>query len=128
MTATTGEDIFTDSNLTTSTNGAAQRNGSGVGTEGAGAAVPQHPIDDGEAVTVDAAPESPQGPMIKIVKGSPSDDEIAALVAVFAAVADSDAATTDSGRPPESWGAPSRMHRRPMPFSPYSFPNAAFYG
>lgn len=127
MTTTTGEDIFTDSDLTASTNGTARRIVSTVDSVGTQAEVPQHPIDNVEAIAVDAAPEVLQEPMIKIIKGNPSADEIAALVAVFAA-AGSGAAATDSGLPPESWGAPRRMHRRPEPFSPYSYPNAAFYG
>ncbi|NGP03959.1 acyl-CoA carboxylase subunit epsilon [Rhodococcus sp. 14C212] len=67
-----------------------------------------------------AAPEAPAA--IRIVKGRPSDVEVAALVAVLAAAAGSAAPAADD-RPRETWGDPTRMHRRTAPFSPYSYPN-----
>lgn len=59
---------------------------------------------------------------LRIVKGNPSDEEIAALVSVLAAAAGS-AAPEGDGKPPETWGDPTRMHRQWAPFSPYSYPN-----
>ncbi|ANZ24545.1 hypothetical protein A4U64_07375 [Rhodococcus sp. WB1] len=67
-----------------------------------------------------AAPEAAAA--IRIVKGRPSDVEIAALVAVLAAASGS-AAPAGDDRPRETWGDPTRMHRRTAPFSPYSYPN-----
>ena len=67
-----------------------------------------------------AAPEAAAAS--RIVKGRPSDVEIAALVAVLAAASGSAAPAADD-RPRETWGDPTRMHRRTAPFSPYSYPN-----
>ena len=74
-----------------------------------------------------AAAEATREPFLKVVKGSPSDGEIAALVAVLSAVAAAGSGDPDSGIPPESWGAPTRMHRSIAPFSPYAFPNVSAY-
>ncbi len=70
-----------------------------------------------------AATEGAHLPVITVVKGSPTDVEIAALVAVLAA-AGSAAAPTDTA-PADNWGTPARMHRQRAPFSPYSFANRA---
>ncbi|TQF66028.1 acyl-CoA carboxylase subunit epsilon [Rhodococcus spelaei] len=80
------------------------------------------------AATVDAAAaastEGAQLPVIKVVKGSPTDVEVAALVAVFAAASSSGEAPVDT-TPAEHWGDPVKMHRARAPFSPYSFQNRA---
>ncbi|MFX1758012.1 Uncharacterised protein [Rhodococcus gordoniae] len=80
--------------------------------------------DDGAG---EAAPESPAvaetAAALRIVKGNPTDEEIAALVAVLAAAAASAGEDVSDTRPPETWGDPTRMHRRWAPFSPYSYPN-----
>ncbi|MFI5777385.1 acyl-CoA carboxylase subunit epsilon [Nocardia sp. NPDC051570] len=66
--------------------------------------------------------ESHAGPVVRILKGSPTDDEIAALVCVLAAAAASaDASAQDQG-PADLWGRPTFLHRGASPFSPYSFP------
>lgn len=57
---------------------------------------------------------------IRVVKGNPTDEDIAALVAVLTAAAASTSAAPDP-RPAELWGAPTTMHRTYAPFSPYSF-------
>ncbi|MFE3292706.1 acyl-CoA carboxylase subunit epsilon [Rhodococcus sp. NPDC059234] len=79
------------------------------------------------AATVDAAAvaatEGAQLPVIKVVKGSPTDAEVAALVAVFAAASSGEAPVDTT--PPEHWGDPAKMHRARAPFSPYSFQNRA---
>jgi hypothetical protein len=63
------------------------------------------------------------GPLIRILKGSPTDEEIAALLCVLAGAATSGAsAPVSSGRPADLWGIPTLMHRGASPFSPYSFP------
>lgn len=60
--------------------------------------------------------------LIKVEKGNPSDDEVAALVAVLTAAA---AAGPVQGvqRPAETWGRPEFMHRGLGPFAPYAFPS-----
>ncbi|HLS77521.1 MAG TPA: acyl-CoA carboxylase subunit epsilon [Nocardia sp.] len=68
-----------------------------------------------------ATPEPKAEPFVKILRGSPTDAEVAALVCVFAA-ASGGSADTDSGKPRELWGRPTAMHRGASPFSPYSFP------
>ncbi|MDV7352687.1 acyl-CoA carboxylase subunit epsilon [Rhodococcus oxybenzonivorans] len=64
-------------------------------------------------------------PFVTVIKGSPTDEEIAALVIVLTAAANSGSGDPDSHLPPESWGAPTRMHRTVAPFSPYAFPNVS---
>ncbi|MQY29976.1 acyl-CoA carboxylase subunit epsilon [Nocardia aurantia] len=67
-------------------------------------------------------PESPAGPVIRILKGSPAADEIAAVVSVLsAAMAAGSAAPVASG-PIDNWGRPSYMHRGASSFSPYAYP------
>lgn len=74
---------------------------------------------------VEAEAESTVGPSgassIRILKGSPTDEEIAALVTVFAAASAGACAPAPSG-PVDLWGIPTLMHRGAAPFSPYSFP------
>ncbi|NKY50576.1 acyl-CoA carboxylase subunit epsilon [Nocardia vermiculata] len=72
-----------------------------------------------EAVT---APAAPAAPAIRILKGSPTDEEIAALVTVFAAAAANSAAAPQDQGPVDNWGRPTMMHRGTSPFSPYAFP------
>ncbi len=59
----------------------------------------------------------------KIITEFEVDEQIAALVAVLAAAAASAGEDVSDTRPPETWGDPTRMHRRWAPFSPYSYPN-----
>ncbi|WP_434090543.1 acyl-CoA carboxylase subunit epsilon [Nocardia beijingensis] len=69
------------------------------------------------AQSTEATPE----PFFRVVKGSPTDEELAALVCVLSAVANSAAPAGPTG-PPDLWGHPTLMHRGASPFSPYSFP------
>ncbi|MGX6508099.1 acyl-CoA carboxylase subunit epsilon [Rhodococcus sp. SJ-2] len=103
MTALTEEKIITDAELTAVTDGALE------GTETSAASGPE------PAATSDA-------PAIRIVKGNPTDADVAALVTVLAA-ASAGSVPEGDGKPPETWGAPTRMHRQWAPFSPYSYPN-----
>lgn len=108
MTATTREDVLTDADLL---DASAAVDGSTL--EGAALA---------EAVAgleLDVAAGT-QVPVIKVVKGNPTDQDIAALVVVLSAAAAAGEPVGD-GLPPETWGAPTRMHRVHAPFSPYSF-------
>ncbi|RDI64285.1 acyl-CoA carboxylase subunit epsilon [Nocardia pseudobrasiliensis] len=80
-------------------------------------------VDDLVAVVpVDADTESHEGPVIRILKGAPTDDEIAALVCVLAAAAASAEPASESRGPADLWGRPTFLHRGTSPFSPYSFP------
>ncbi|WP_430333575.1 acyl-CoA carboxylase subunit epsilon [Rhodococcus sp. ACT016] len=112
MTATTREDLLTDAELLdASVDGAA--------LEGAELAEAVASLESPDA----PAASGPQAPVISIVKGNPSDEEIAALVTVLSAAAAGGSEEVGDTRPPETWGAPTRMHRGHAPFSPYSFSN-----
>lgn len=75
----------------------------------------------------ESAGESAGGaPVIRIVRGKPTDADVAALVAVLSAAQSSSSVTEDS-RPPELWGTPSSMHRTFAPFSPYSYQASGRY-
>ncbi|MFD6159600.1 acyl-CoA carboxylase subunit epsilon [Nocardia sp. NPDC060255] len=80
--------------------------------------------DEVEAAQVDApvAESAAQSaaPFFTVVKGNPSDEEIAALVCVLSAAAESTAAGKTG--PADMWGRPTFMHRGTSPFSPYAFP------
>lgn len=79
--------------------------------------------EDEVEVTSDAvAAGAPGEPAIRILKGSPTDEEIAALVTVFAAAAANSAAVPQDQGPVDNWGLPTMMHRGTSPFSPYAFP------
>ncbi|WP_137724653.1 acyl-CoA carboxylase subunit epsilon [Prescottella subtropica] len=101
MTATTREDVLTDAALLEAST-----------LEGAALA-------DAVAELEPAATPS-AAPAFSIVKGNPTDEEVAVLVTVLA-TASAAAAPAGDGLPPETWGAPTRMHRGYAPFSPYSF-------
>lgn len=66
-----------------------------------------------------AADETAAAPAVRVVRGNPSDEELAALVTVLAA-ASSAAAPAE---PPvvDTWGHPTRLHRDFRAFSPYAF-------
>ncbi|MFI6171906.1 acyl-CoA carboxylase subunit epsilon [Nocardia sp. NPDC051052] len=78
--------------------------------------------DEVEAADVAVAESAAQAaaPFFTVVKGNPSDEEIAALVCVLSAAAAS--ASAGSSGPADMWGRPSFMHRGTSPFSPYAFP------
>lgn len=60
-------------------------------------------------------------PFLVIEKGAPTDEEVAALVCVFAA-ANAGADTGPTG-PRDLWGVPTLLHRGTSPYSPYSYPH-----
>lgn len=83
------------------------------------------PITDPVEVTAPAAdPASAvaEQPFIRVIKGAPTDEEIAALVCVLSAAANSAVGSGPSG-PSDAWGHPTLMHRGTSPFSPYAFPH-----
>jgi len=73
------------------------------------------------AAAAAAAPGPSAAPFLQILRGSPTDAEVAALVCVFAAAA-GESGDADSGKPRDLWGTPTKMHRGASPFSPYAFP------
>ncbi|WP_305092230.1 acyl-CoA carboxylase subunit epsilon [Prescottella sp. R16] len=112
MTATTREEVLTDAALLdASTLEGAVLADAVAGLEPAGLET---------AGLEPAATTTPVAPAFSIVKGNPTDEDVAVLVTVLAA-ASSSAAPAGDGLPPETWGAPTRMHRGHAPFSPYSF-------
>ncbi|MFD1813484.1 acyl-CoA carboxylase subunit epsilon [Rhodococcus gannanensis] len=76
-----------------------------------------------ETIDAAAATEGRQLPVIKVLKGNPSDADIAALVAVLAAAGSTEAPVDTT--PADHWGEPTSMHRVRAPFSPYAFNNRA---
>ncbi|MFC4377587.1 acyl-CoA carboxylase epsilon subunit [Nocardia halotolerans] len=74
------------------------------------------------ADAVAEVPAEPVGePMFRVLKGAPTDQDLAALVAVLSAAAASAPAGVRSG-PVDSWGQATLMHRGNSPFSPYVYP------
>ncbi|NLU81889.1 acyl-CoA carboxylase epsilon subunit [Rhodococcus sp. HNM0569] len=80
--------------------------------------------DSASSTAAESASAQSGADAIRIVKGAPTDEDIAALVAVLSAAAAS-SGPAESALPPELWGSPTRMHRVFAPTSPYSFPNVA---
>ncbi|MEC3913082.1 acyl-CoA carboxylase epsilon subunit [Nocardia sp. CDC160] len=74
-----------------------------------------------ETAVAEAEPAS-TGPIVQVLKGNPTDLELAALVAVFAAASASAAAAPVDNGPADHWGRPTLQHRGTSPFSPYAFP------
>ncbi|NLG55836.1 MAG: acyl-CoA carboxylase subunit epsilon [Rhodococcus sp.] len=71
---------------------------------------------------------SREAPQIRIVKGSPTDPEVAAIVAVIAASAAPAVDASKSTRPYELWGDPAvliRGVRNGVSLSPGAFANNA---
>ncbi len=72
-----------------------------------------------ESARTDADP-APMEPVLRVVKGDLTPEELAALVAVVAArnAAAAHAAARATGRPRSEWGHPARMVRRPHRIGP----------
>lgn len=75
-----------------------------------------------KAIEADAT--GPGKPFLTVVKGNPSDAELAALIGVFASADGSDA-PADTG-PRNLWGTPADRLRSANGLSPNVFPNLAF--
>ncbi|KQU50482.1 hypothetical protein ASG84_26045 [Rhodococcus sp. Leaf278] len=69
---------------------------------------------------------SAASPHVRVVKGNPSDEDLAALVAVLTAAQGGPASVGDS-RPAELWGSPELLHRRFAPQSAYSYAASGRY-
>ncbi|WP_415974265.1 acyl-CoA carboxylase subunit epsilon [Rhodococcus sp. 077-4] len=81
-------------------------------------------VSDEAAGTNDAVSEV--APAIRVVKGNPSDEELAALVSVLTAAQNGSSSTSDP-RPRELWGSPELLHRRFAPQSAYSYAASGRY-
>ncbi|MFC4910565.1 acyl-CoA carboxylase subunit epsilon [Actinomadura gamaensis] len=69
----------------------------------------------------DNSPAQGRGAFLRVVRGEPSAEEVAALVAVLTARAQAAAAARDGssgGRPPSRWADRSRLTRTPAPVRP----------
>ena len=61
--------------------------------------------------------ETAARPLLRVVSGNPSPEELAALVAVVTAAAAGSGAAEDSGTSSQ-WAAPARLHRGPVHAGP----------
>jgi hypothetical protein len=70
----------------------------------------------------------PPRPVLRVVKGDPTAEELAALVAVIAArnAATARAAARVLKRPRSEWGHPARLARRPHRFGPDQWRRSAW--
>jgi len=70
---------------------------------------------------------SEQKPFLRIIKGNPSDAEVATLTALFAPVPNNAASATAPERERNLWGNVSERLQRPMTYNPSAFRNVSFY-
>jgi hypothetical protein len=69
-------------------------------------------------MTSDQTSDASERPFLRVVKGDPSDEEIAALVAVLQASAAAGAVTTPPRKSVSEWAAPHRRLRTALPSGP----------
>ena len=70
-----------------------------------------HTPSDATAEAGSGTPEAPAGPLLTVVRGEPTPEQLAALIAVVAARGGGE----EEPAPPRSlWGAPAAAHRRPL--------------
>lgn len=73
-------------------------------------------------------PEKPQKPFLTIVKGNPTDVEVATLTTLFATMASNAAAASSNiERERNLWGNVSERLQRPATYNPSAFRNVSFY-
>jgi len=73
--------------------------------------------------TTDSSPEPTSGPpLLQIVRGDATPEEVAAVVAVFAALS---SAQPPARRPVRAWSAPHRGVRRTLPHGPGGWRSSA---
>ncbi|OZD03760.1 hypothetical protein CH275_16285 [Rhodococcus sp. 06-235-1A] len=77
--------------------------------------------DANHAAENDAPSASSVSSDVRVVKGNPNDEDLAALVAVLTAAQGGSAASTADSRPRELWGSPESLHRRFAAQSAYSY-------
>lgn len=84
--------------------------------------------DSDEPGAGDPTPMVASKPMLRVVKGDLTPEELAALVAVIAArnAASAHAATRASKRPRSEWGHPTSLHRKPHRFGPDQWRRSAW--
>ena len=70
-------------------------------------------MSDETTPETDSAEATAHRPVLRIVRGDPSPEELAALVAVLGAAGGSDVTPPPVG--PAPWSRPEAMFRRPMP-------------
>ena len=70
---------------------------------------------------------SDQKPFLRIIKGNPSDVEVAILMALFATMANNAASVAVLERERNLWGNVSERLQRPMTYNPSAFRNVSFY-
>ena len=80
--------------------------------------------DDDQSTASQADASTQAAPMLRIVKGNPTDEDVASIVAVLAAA-------TGSGEAPPSgprdlWGTPTDRLRPAEPLAPLNFVNLRF--
>lgn len=80
--------------------------------------------DDEQTTASEADATTQSAPVFRIVKGNPSDEDVASIVAVLAAA-------TGSGESPPSgprdlWGTPTDRLRPAEPLAPLNFVNLRF--
>jgi hypothetical protein len=85
-------------------------------------------VTDDEATTPETVDALPPRPVLRVVKGDLTADEIAALVAVVAArnAAAAHAASRVAKRPRSEWGHPARLVRTPLRFGPDQWRRSAW--
>jgi acyl-CoA carboxylase epsilon subunit len=66
--------------------------------------------------------EATDGPLLRVVRGDPTPEELAALLVVLATRA---AAVSDSPPPRSAWNAPARLVRRPVAHAPGGWRSSA---
>jgi hypothetical protein len=70
---------------------------------------------DATGSDLEAAPTSDTPPFLRIVKGDPTPEELAALVTVLASLS---TAPESPDRPAREWNSPRRLHRVVHPHLP----------
>lgn len=71
---------------------------------------------------------TPVEPVLRVVKGDLTDEELAALVAVIAARNAAHAAARPKPAPRSQWGHPARLARAPHSFGPGQWRSSAYGG
>ncbi|MDY0114229.1 MAG: acyl-CoA carboxylase subunit epsilon [Corynebacterium sp.] len=72
------------------------------------------------------AQEAPKAPFLKVVKGNPTDAQVATLAVLFAGMANGAADVGPKG-PRNQWGNLDERLQQPLSYSPGSFQNVQFF-
>lgn len=68
----------------------------------------------------------PAQPILKVVSGNPTEEEVATLTVLFASMA-ANAQAPERDRDRNLWGNIEERLRRPATFNPTAFQNVSFY-